>query len=376
MTEFSAETTDAGANAILTVDLAALVANWRRLRARATDSAGSGECAAVVKADAYGIGLEPVARALCAAGCQSFFVAHVGEGAKLRAAAPQARIFVLNGLPPGAAPLFVRDNLIPVLGSMSEIDEWADFCKAQKTPAPAALHIDTGMNRLGLRRDEIGPANARLGDFQPVLVMSHFIASEELDSSRNRAQIKLFNELRSALPPLPASLCNSSGMFLDAAPSLDLTRPGYALYGGNPTPGKANPMAHVARLEAKILGLRTIEAGESAGYNAIWTASSRRRLATIGVGYADGFPRNATGPGSRKGAQAFVGGVYCPIVGRVSMDLSIVDVTEVKGLKRGDRVELLGPHIGVDDLAASARTIGYEILTNLGRRYKRVYLKA
>ncbi|WP_294534734.1 alanine racemase [uncultured Rhodoblastus sp.] len=353
--------------AILTIDLGALAENWRRLAGRAKGA----ECAAVVKADGYGLGIGPVARALLAAGCKTFFVAHVSEGVILRKLAPEAQIFVLNGLPPRSAKIFARAGLAPVLGSSPEIAEWADFCRRDGAPHPAAIHIDTGLNRLGLDPRDLARAREAMASFTPVLAMSHFVSAEDQSAPRNHLQIQRFFEACGQLPPMPASLCNSSGIFLEERPFLDLVRPGYALYGGNPTPGSENPMRRVVGLTATVLQVRDIPAGETAGYNGRWTAPSRRKLATINLGYADGFPRS--GSIGEIGADVYAGGNYCPVVGRISMDLSIIDISEAGPLARGDRVEILGPHIGVDDLAAEAGTIGYEILTGLGKRYAREY---
>lgn len=354
--------------ATLTIDLGALAENWRQLAERAK----SAECAAVVKANGYGLGIEPVSRALLAAGCETFFVAHLMEGEILRRLAPDARIFVLNGLAPGASKLFVRSALMPVLGSLPEIAEWVDFCHRDSALHPAGIHIDTGMNRLGLSRHDLPYAREAMASFTPALAMSHFVSSEDFSAPRNHRQIEHFFEARAQLPPLPASLCNSSGMFLEEAPLLDLVRPGYALYGGNPTPGSDNPMRRVVGLTAAVLQVRDIQAGDTAGYNARWTAPSRRKLATINIGYADGFLRS--GSAGEIGVTVFAGGVFCPVVGRISMDLSIIDISEAQPLSRGDRVEILGPHISVDDLATEAGTIGYEILTGLGKRYARKYI--
>ena len=361
------QTLDTG-EATLTIDLAAIAANYRQLAALAPGA----ECAGVVKADAYGLGVEPVAKALLAAGCRTFFVAHLNEGVKLRQIAPEARIFVLNGLPPRASGKFVESELLPVLGSLPEIQEWTAFCHANGQKFPAAVHIDTGMNRLGLGKGDLLRARALMEGFTPALAMSHFVSAEDALAPRNRRQIDGFEQARHILPAMPASLCNSAGIFLEDAPTLDLVRPGYALYGGNPTPGNDNPMQSVVSLTANILQVREVGPGESVGYNARWTAPSWRRLATIGLGYADGFPRSSScGP---LGAEVHVGGHLCPIVGRISMDLSIIDITETGPLQRGDKVEVLGPNISIDDLGGQAGTIGYEILTSLGKRYKRIYL--
>jgi alanine racemase len=365
----------------LTIDLAALTANWRRL----AREAGGAVCAAVVKADAYGTGLEPAAKALWAAGCRVFFVAQLSEAETLRAACPDAAIYVLNGLLPGAAPAFARRNLRPVLGSRDEILEWAALSQAGGQRLPAALHVDTGMNRLGL---PVAEALALAGDellgaFEPALVMSHLVGAEEPDHPANARQIAAFLSVREAFAGIPASLANSSGIFLKSRPHFDLVRPGYALYGGNPTPGGANPMAPVVRLEARVIQLRSVEAGASAGYNGQWTATGPRRLATIALGYADGYPRGASGTDAkaragRPAGEAVVAGRRCPFAGRVSMDLLTLDVTDVPeaALERGGWATLIGDGLELDEVGSRAGTIGYEILTGLGRRYARRHLGA
>jgi alanine racemase len=350
--------------ALLTVDLFALTQNWRRLAERCAPA----ECAAVVKANAYGLGLEPVMRALLAAGCDTFFVATVFEGERARAVSKEAIVYVLDGLAPGAAPRLKAAGLRPVLNSLAEIGEWSDA-------GAAALHFDTGMNRLGLAPGEAGAAAAAFSrGAAPCLVMSHFVSAQSPNDPRNARQIEAFAAIRAHFPGVPASLCNSSGIFLPSKPHLDLARPGYALYGGNPTPGQPNPMRAALRLEARILATREIDAGECVGYDATWTATRRTRLATIGAGYADGLPIGASSGLSRPPAEALVAGRRRPIVGRVSMDFVVLDVTEAPEAKRGDWVEILGEEIGVDDLAARAGTIGYEILTRLGARYARRYV--
>ena len=366
-----------GAQAILTIDLRALVDNWRLVAGLSRPA----DCAAVIKADAYGIGQNMAAASLKAAGCRTYFVAHPKEGRRLRAVLgddPGFTVYVLNGLPhePGLPDYYRAHKLVPVLGSLREIAFW----RQQAPDLPAVLHIDTGMNRLGLDPAGVAVVAAdaaadRLG-FPLALVMSHFVESEVPDNPLNARQIAAFAEVRRAFPGVPGSLANSSGIFLAQKPFHDLVRPGYALYGGNPTPGRANPMRPVVRLVAPILQLRDIDTGETAGYGARWTAKRPSRLATIGVGYADGLPRNAMGTDTKPGAEAVVAGVRCPFAGRVSMDLSILDVTDVpeNQIAPGTPVELLGDTIGVDELGTKALTIGYEILTGLGSRYRRVYV--
>lgn len=361
--------------ATLTIDLDALVANWRALGARA-----GAEAAAVIKADAYGIGIEPAATALARAGCRSFFVAHVSEGIRARKAAPEATIYVLNGLLPGQCGAYAEHGLSPVLGSHEELLEWASFRQTGAQVRPAALHVDTAMNRLGLWPGEgLNLARERSGVVAAAgigLVMSHFASSEVEADPANARQIAAFAEIAAALPEIPASLKNSSGHFLKDCPSYQLTRPGYALYGGNPTPGKPNPMKPVVGLEARILQVREVEDGTQVGYNGRWTARGRRRLATICLGYADGYPRNGSWTDTTTGGTALLEGVPCPFAGTVSMDLIIVDVTDAPAgaARRGASVTLIGGALDLETVGAGAKTIGYEILTNLGRRYARRYL--
>ena len=357
----------AEAQAELVIDLIALSDNWRLLASRIA----SAECGAVVKADAYGIGIEQAAPALHRAGCRTFFVAHVSEGIRVRAALANdpARIFVLNGL--GAVPqlsAYREHRLLPVLGSASDIARWS-----ASAGGACALHVDTGMNRLGCAPEDL--ELARSAGLTVELLMSHLVSSEVPGDPLNAIQQSRFETARSMLPGIPASLANSSALFLPQVPAYDLARPGYALYGGNPTPGHSNPMSPVVRLSAPILQLRRVRAGETAGYNAQWTARRDSKLATIGVGYADGLPRNLMATDTRRGGEAIVAGQRCAFAGRVSMDLTMIDVTDVPeaACGIGTAVELLGPTIGVDDMGERAGTIGYEILTNLGRRYHRIY---
>ena len=362
---------EAEAGGILTIDLAAIVANWRALAQRAKPA----QCAAVVKADGYGCGLEQVADALARAGCDTFFVANLAEARRARMAAPKAVVYVLNGLLPGTAPAYADSNLRPVIGSSAELDEWSAFRRASGWRGEAALHVDTGMNRLGFAREEAAQIAGRLGQSHGIaLVMSHFACSEE-EHPLNAAQIGRFRAIRAHFPGIAGSLANSSGIFLGPDAHHDLVRPGVALYGANPTPTKANPMQPVVTLQGRVVQLRDVAQGETVGYSATWTAKRPTRLAVVSVGYADGFLRAASASDARPGAEAIVAGQRCPLAGRVSMDLIAIDVTDVPpaSLTRGDLVDLLDTEIGVDDLAVRAGTIAYEVLTSLGRRYRRVY---
>jgi alanine racemase len=360
----------------LTIGLAALQANWRLLNARAAP----GVSGAVVKADAYGLGIEAAVPALWKAGCRTFFVAHLSEGIRARAAAPEATIYVLNGLATGEIATYRAHRLRAVLGSRAEIAAW----QAAGTGAePPALHFDTGMNRLGLTPAEAHAfiAEGGLARLAPSLVLSHFVAAEVPDAPITAKQIALFSELETAihatagLSPKPRlSLWNSSGHFGGGPRAFDLTRPGYALYGGNPTPGRPNPMRAVIQLEAPIVQITAVPKGESVGYNHNWIAARESRIATVSCGYADGFPRNAGNNPSHKGGSAIVAGVECPFAGNVSMDLIALDITELPegAVKPGDVATLIGGPLDVDRVGASGRTTGYEILTSLGKRYRRV----
>ena len=361
---------EAAAGAILTINLEALAANWSFLR----DKVHPAECAAVVKADAYGIGLEPAVGALAKAGCRTFFVAHVSEALRVRAINQDCALYHLNGLAPGSPEALARDDIRPVLSSLAEIEEWAAFSHERGRKLPAAIQFDTGINRLGVPPGEIERVRPLLDAFEPVLLMSHFAESEVI-SDRNGAQIAAFEKVRAAFPNIPASLCNSSGIFLHERPFLDLVRPGYALYGGNPTPNLPNPMRSLVSLNARILQVRDVAAGERVGYGGEWTAPRASRLATLSIGYGDGLPRSGTAVG-RSGIDAVIARRRCPFVGRLSMDLSIVDVTYLPdgAVQRGDFAEILGDTIGIDELGRKSGTIGYEILTRLGQRYARRYV--
>ena len=359
------------AGGILTIDLSALVANWRSMRERAAPA----DCAAVVKADAYGCGIEKVVPALTQAGCASFFVAKLSEARRARVVTDGA-IYVLNGLMPGTAPVYAEMNLRPVIGSPAELEEWNAFRAASGWRGHAALHIDTGMSRLGFPFEEAGQlASGLTKDHGIALLMSHFACSEE-EHPLNAIQITRFAEVRRRFPGIAGSLANSSGVFLGPEAHHDLVRPGVALYGANPRPGKPNPMRAVVTLRARVVQTRDVPAGATVGYSATWAAQRASRLAVASVGYADGFLRAASASDARAGADVVVSGQRCPLAGRVSMDLIVIDVTDLPqgAVKRGDLVTLLGEGIGVDDLADRAGTIGYEVLTSLGRRYRRVYV--
>lgn len=365
----------------LTLDLGAVVANRRTIAARV---GGGVRVAGVVKADAYGVGQDPVVAALAADGCRDFFVAHVGEGIAARAqlersGASEARIFVLNGLLADTQAAYAHHRLTPVLGSMAEIDDWAAFRAAQGGDLPAVLHVDTGMNRHGLPIGEAMALAERPADVAAAglsLVMSHLACGDERGHPLTARQLERFRAVRAVYPTLPASLANSAGCHLGAEFAFDLVRPGVALYGGAVFSGEATPMRPVVRLDAAILQVRDVPAGESVGYGARQTPTRVSRLAVLSVGYADGFHRLASSADGAPGAWGMLDGVRVPFVGRISMDLSVVDVTDVAGAARGDRVELIGAGVTLQDVATRMGTIDYEVLTSLGRRYERTYVGA
>ncbi|MGY4288333.1 alanine racemase [Bradyrhizobium sp. LM2.7] len=373
----SAEANQAAALAafggVLTVDLDAIIANWRKLEKTAVPA----ECAAVIKANAYGCGTEQVARALSKAGCKTFFVATIEEARTARAAAPEAAIYVLGGYFQNTGEHYAKINCRPVIGDLNELAEWDVFCRRTGWSGGAAIHIDTGMNRLGLTLAEAQAIIPRInaGDHGITLVMSHLVSAEQLNSPVNAKQLAAFRGIASEFSGVPAALANSSGIFLGAPFQFDLVRPGAALYGVNPTPEADNPMQPVVDLKARIVQVRNVERGEGVGYGGTWTARRPTKLAIIAVGYADGYFRAASSNDGTRGAEVIVAGKRCPVAGRVSMDLIAIDITDLppNAARRGHLVTLLGDGITVDELAHHFGTIGYEVLTSLGRRYARIY---
>ncbi len=357
----------------LTIDLAAIEANWRTLARRLLTV----ECAAVVKANAYGLGLEPVTTKLAKAGCKTFFVADLTEARRVRARAREAAIYVLNGLAPEAAPAFIDINARPVINSMTELAEWDAFAAAHKWQGGAALHVDTGMNRLGISAEEAMALAPRVQteNHGITLLMSHLACAEVADHPLNTRQIARFRDVRTLYRGVPASLANSSGIFLGDAAHCDLARPGAALYGVNPTPGRSNPMQGVVELTGRILQVRNVERGATIGYGATWRARRPSRIAIVALGYADGLLRAASSTDREEGGAALIAGTRCPFAGRISMDLVCVDITALHDgvVRRGDVATVIGAGLTIDDIAAAAGTIGYEILTRLGGRCERVY---
>jgi alanine racemase len=357
----------------LTIDLGAIEANWRTLAHELLTV----ECAAVVKANAYGLGLEPVTAALAGAGCKTFFVADIAEARRVRSRAREATIYVLDGFTPDWGDGFIEIKARPVINSTTELAEWDAFVGARSWRGGAAFHVDTGMNRLGITVDEAAALapRAQTENHGITLLLSHLACAETPDHPLNAKQNKVFRELHMLYSGIPASLANSSGIFLGSSVHYDLARPGAALYGVNPTPGRPNPVKSVVELTGRILQLRSVGRDETVGYGATWTAKRASRIAVVALGYADGLMRAGSGTDERSGGTAIVAGKRCPIVGRISMDLICVDVTDMPGgtVHRGDLATLIGADIPIDDVAAAAATIGYEILTRLGPRNHLVY---
>lgn len=361
---------DARAGAVLTVDLEAIRANWRLLR----DTAAGAVCSAVMKADAYGLGMAMVAPALADEGCRVFFTAHLEEGMRLRPMLPaDAAIYVLHGPPSGTAEDFVEHDLVPVLNDPSQIAEWRALCRKLERRLPAALQFDTGMSRMGLTpvdADALLLDPAWKDELQPVLVMSHLACADEPAHPVNALQRERFALLRTRFAGIPGSLANSSAVFLGPDYRHDLVRPGAALYGINPQPGSSNPLRQAVSLRARIVQSRSVQAGDIVGYGARYVADGPRRIATIAIGYADGWLRSLSSRG-----HAFIDGQRVPFAGNVSMDSITLDVTGVpeERVQPGQEVELLGSQQTVDDVAHEAGTIGYEVLTGLGSRFHRQY---
>lgn len=361
------------AGAVLTIDTGAIRANYSILCARSAPA----QCAAVVKADAYGLGAARIAPVLAAAGCRTFFVATVDEALALRQVLDDERtICVLSGITAGIEDLYLAHRLIPVLNALGDLDAWTAVARRTGAAVPVALHVDTGMSRLGLPEAELAALSddpSRLDGLDVRLVMSHLACADEPDSPMNSAQLQAFRAARQRLPAAPASFANSAGVFLGRDYHMDLARPGIALYGGAPYPQNPNPMAQVVRLQAKILQVREIDRGRTVGYGATHRADRRERIATIAVGYADGYLRSLSGRGN-----GTIDGIRVPLVGRVSMDLVTFDVSGVPehAARPGATIDLIGPHNPIDVVAADAGTIAYEILTSLGARYHRVYRDA
>jgi alanine racemase len=354
----------------LTVELDALKSNYRTLK----KAAPGARMSAVVKANAYGLGAEVVAKALEQAGCDLFFTTRAHEGVELRRAGIDADIYILDGLVGDTGGIFHRYNLIPVLNSLGEIRQYRDMRRSRHEHLRAAIHFDTGMHRLGLpphEFEELAGDRSLLDGIEVTFWMSHLASSEDAGSHVNGQQLERFRAGLARLPQAKASLANSGGIFLGKDYQFDVCRPGIALYGCKPGPKVAADLKNVATAEARILQVQDLAPGESAGYGATWTADRPTRLATLALGYSDGYPWTLGNKG-----WVHIGGTAAPVVGRVSMDLITVDMTDVppEAAQVGAWAETMGAHVAPQELAAAADTIPYELFTSLGKRYLRRYI--
>ena len=363
-------TQDTQFTSILEVNLDAIAENYRRLKAYAPTA----ETAGVVKADGYGLGAEAVAGRLYHEGCRVFFVASVDEAMTLRPVLPaDARIAVLNGYAAGDTETFIENRLVPVLNDPEQVERRVADCHRLDQALPAFLHVDTGMNRLGLTAPELSKLAAEGDRFEGphwLAVMSHMACADTPEHPLNQQQLARFQDARRQLPGMSASLSNSAAVLTNTAYHFDLTRPGIALYGGEAVLATANPMQPTVRLLARVLQVRTVAAGDTIGHGASFTAATPRRVATIAAGYADGYLRAASNT-----AEVAVNGRLVPVVGRVSMDMHAIDITDLgeETLRAGDLVEVFGPDQWVDATAEKSGTIPHEFLTRLGKRYHRRY---
>lgn len=354
------------APSVLTIDLGALKRNYQII-------AEPADCAAVVKADAYGLGIEPVFRALREVGCVTFFVATLDEAVAVRRLEQGPTVYYLNGLMPGDAETCRSLSIRPTLNDPGQIERWADYCRSRGEALPAAVHIDTGMSRLGLSPDEterLAEQPAPLSDFEFALLLSHLACADDPGHPLNVRQRDDFAAAANALPKADRSLAASSAVFLGAGWHFEMVRAGVSLYGVSPYATEPNPMHQVINLKGKIVQTRAVDTPQTVGYGAAHRFEGPTKVATVAAGYADGYPRSLGNEGV-----AFIGNIAAPVIGRVSMDLITLDISEIPDAKVGDMVDLIGPHNDVDAVAAAAGTIGYELLTRLGHRYQRHYIE-
>jgi alanine racemase len=357
----------------LTVRLGAVASNYRLCQRLAGPAAVAG----VVKAAAYGLGAVTVTRALAGAGCDTFFVARVEEGIQLRPIVPQARIFVLDGALSDCVPALIRHRLTPVLNSLAQVAGWQAAAKETKATLDAAIHIDTGMNRLGMSGDELSifaaEWNTRLAGLRPVLLMSHLACADDPKSRMNGVQLDRFHTALAMLPPTPASLSSSGGILLGREYAFDLVRPGIGLYGGNAQRAPINPFSVAAALTARVLQIRRVDSTQTVGYGATFRTKRPTVLATVALGYADGLMRAIGNRG-----HAAIGGFRAPVAGRVSMDLTTLDVTDVPPelMSVDMEAEFFGDTVSLEDVADASDTAAYEILCAISQRVPRHYVDA
>lgn len=341
----------------LIINTNALAENYKTLNRPNT------ECAAVVKADGYGLGVHTVTKTFAKAGCKRFFVAHLSEAIAVRDFMKKNKVYVFHGIRKNEAKIFIENNIIPVINNFAELEIWSKAAKNLGKKLPLVVHIDTGMNRLGFSFSDLDNLYEKLSDikglFEIDFFMSHLACADDLTHEMNGVQLNKVNKIKDLFGGHKLSLANSSGIFLGSKFHFEILRPGIALYGGNPTPSKKNPMKNVINLTSRIMNIRTIDSKSTVGYGGEHSVSKGSKIATVPFGYADGYLR------SSKKTFVAINGKRANVVGRVSMDMITVDVSNIDAVKSGDAVEIIGDNISIDELASSAGTISYEILTGL-----------
>jgi len=357
---------------ILSIDLSAIQSNWHYV---ASSLAANAECAAVLKANAYGVGAMEVAKAIYQRGCKTFFVVTLDEALELRGILPtDATLFVLGGLKQGSESLFVDFNLIPVLYSLKAVSRWLDFCDSQKSALPCALKLDTGMTRLGMSLDDLDVffQQTMSRPLNPVLFMSHLACADERDHPLNKLQLTRFTDaaikIKAYFPSIKLSLANSSGVFLGSEYHFDMVRIGAALYGINPQRDQKNPLKSTIRLKLPVLQVRELTAAASVGYGAVGRAEANARLAVVAGGYADGIHRTL---GMNPIGQ--IEGVEVRALGRISMDSCVFDIS-ASPVAFPHYIDVINSDLTLDRLSSENKSLGYEVLTSLGQRYTREYL--
>ncbi|GAA5100941.1 alanine racemase [Bartonella acomydis] len=358
------------ATAIATINVSAIIANYKTL----AQYVAPAECSAVVKANAYGLGVHKIVPALYQAGCRTFFVAKIEEALQLKNILPSnITLALLNGLPHTAEEFVAQSNIVPVLNSWKEIESWQTLCQKKYQKFPAIIQIDTNMNRLGLDKKELQKLIKQPTIFEKAEIkylLSHLANGEDSTHLSNKIQLAAFRKFLAKLPVCKVSFANSGGIFLGSDFHFDLVRPGIALYGVDPRGTQPTPLKPVLKLEAQILQSRSVDAGIPVGYGESFMTQRPSTLATISIGYADGWPRILSNKGT-----VYFNGHKLPIVGRISMDSIIIDTTDLNQKpQRGDWIELIGPHQTLEKAATDAKTIPNEILTSLSNRYQRVYV--
>lgn len=360
-------------SAILYINLDTIGKNWESL----AQFVHPAECAAVVKADAYGLGMQQVIPRLNDVGCRSFFVATPKEAEEARSLCSHGAIYVLDGLFSEGSETLHKIQAIPCLSSFDEVKEWSSFAAYTGKKLKSCLHIDSGLSRLGLNPKEMQRLLENtiiLNNLDIVLIMSHLASADEPHDPVNKYQLNNFKKIRKYFPKAKASLAASDGLMLGKEFHYDLVRPGYALYGGQATKETQTPVKPVVSIYARILQIKEISEGTSVGYSCSWRAQRKTRIAVVALGYADGIPRSLSSTNIDKGGDVRIHGSICPIVGRVSMDLITVDVTDCPiDVERGQFAEIIYLNKSLEEFGSEAGTIGYEILTRLSKRYDRIY---